>query len=151
MTTIAIVRYSWLRLEGYGLIASALGYGILAQLPPAYFALALLYLDLEEYFIAMGGTILGGGIILGTISCSIAEDWNDSTIPTLKRVTTTSLIFSSIFLIGFFLFFLVEPIFPTDFRNLHPTQRYFSAIALGLALVGVITFVIYKTRSIFKH
>ncbi|UCE13050.1 MAG: hypothetical protein JSV04_12765 [Candidatus Heimdallarchaeota archaeon] len=151
MTTIALVRYSWLRLEGLGLIFTALGYGILTQLPPAYFALALLYLDLEEYFIAMAGTILGGGIILGTLSCSLAEDWNESIIPNLRRITTTSFIFSSIFLIGFFLFFLTEPIFPTDFRNLHPTQRYFSAIGLGLALVGVTTFVIYKTRSIFKQ
>ncbi len=144
------VQFSWSRLEGLGLIAAALGWGFLAQLPPTYFTLTLLYFNLETYFIAMGGTLLGTSIILATISCSLTEDWNDSTIPNLKSVTTSSLFLTSIFISGFFLFFLVEPFFPPDFKDMVPTQRYFSAMTLALTLVGVATFIVYRIKNLFN-
>ncbi len=144
------VQFSWSRLEGLGLIAAALGWGFLAQLPPTYFTLTLLYFNLETYFIAMGGTVLGTSIILATISCSLAEDWNDSTIPNLKSVTTSSLFLTSILISGFFLFFLVEPLFPPEFKDLVPSQRYFSAMTLALTLVGVATFIVYRAKNLFN-
>ena len=144
------VQFSWSRLEGLGLIAAALGWGFLAQLPPTYFTLTLLYFNLETYFIAMCGTLLGTSIILATISCSLTEDWNDSTIPNLKSVTTSSLFLTSIFISGFFLFFLVEPFFPPDFKDMVPTQRYFSAMTLALTLVGVATFIVYRIKNLFN-
>ncbi len=147
MTT--VVQFSWSRLEGLGLITVALGWGFLAQLPPIFFTLTLLHFSLEKYFIAMTGTILGTSIILATLSCSLAEDWDDLTFPTVRNVTTSSLSLIFIFLCGFFLFFLLEPIFPSEFTNLDSTQRYFSAMALALSLVGIFTFMVYKAKSFF--
>ncbi|MHA2243335.1 MAG: hypothetical protein ACXADY_00035 [Candidatus Hodarchaeales archaeon] len=149
MTT--AVQFSWSRLEGLGLIVVALGWGFLAQLPQTYFTLTLLYLDLETYFIAIGGTVLGTSIILATISCSLAEDWNDSTLPNLKSVTTSSFLLTLILISGFFLFFFVEPFFPPEFKDLVPTQRYFSAMTLALTLVGVTTIIVYKTKNLFNN
>lgn len=144
-------QFSWSRLEGLGLIAAALGCGFLAQLPPTYFALSLLYLNLETFFIALIGTLLGSCIILATISCSLAEDWNDFIEPNLKNVTTFSFFFTLVYIGGFFLFFLFEPIFPPEFTNLVPSQRYFSAIALALTSVGIITFLTYKFKKFFQE
>ncbi|UCG03700.1 MAG: hypothetical protein JSW11_06875 [Candidatus Heimdallarchaeota archaeon] len=147
----AIVQFSWSRLEGLGLIAAALGWGLLAQFPPTFFTLTLLTIDFEQYFLAIIGTIFGSSVILATIACSLAEDWNDSTTPTLKSVTTSSLILFIIFICGFFIFFLIEPLFPPDFSNLDPTQRYFSAMTLALTLIGVATFIIYKSKGFFTE
>ena len=144
-------QFSWSRLEGLGLIAAALGCGFLAQLPPTYFALSLLYLNLETFFIALIGTLLGTCIILATISCSLAEDWNDLIVPNLKNVITFSFFFTLVYIGGFFLFFFIEPIFPPEFTNLVPSQRYFSAIALALTSVGIITFLTYKFKKFFQE
>ncbi|MFW9905746.1 MAG: hypothetical protein ACFFFH_15540 [Candidatus Thorarchaeota archaeon] len=149
MTT--VVQFSWSRLEGLGLIAVALGWGFLAQFPPVFFTLTLLGIDLETYFLPICGTIFGSSVILATIACSLAEDWKENNIPTLKSVSTTSFILLIIFHFGFFLFFLLEPFFPPDFSNLDPTQRYFSAMALALILIGVITFIIYKSKNFFTE
>ncbi|MFX1285272.1 MAG: hypothetical protein ACFFB5_16590 [Promethearchaeota archaeon] len=146
---VTVVQFSWSRLEGLGLIAVALGLGFLAQLPPVFFTFALLYLDIEKYSIAMIGTTLGTTIILATISCSLAEDWDDTTVPNLKSVTTSSLSLIFIFIFGFFLFFLLEPFFPPEFADLDPTQRYFSAMALALTLDGLFTVMVYKAKTIF--
>jgi hypothetical protein len=149
MTT--VVQFSWSRLEGLGLIAVALGWGFFAQFPPTFFALTLLAINLETYFLAICGTIFGSSVILATIACSLAEDWNENNIPTLKSVTTTSFILLLFFLFGFFLFFLSEPLFPPDFSNLDPTQRYFSAMAVALILIGVVTFIVYRTKNFFTE
>lgn len=144
-------QFSWSRLEGLGLISAALGCGFLAQLPPTYFTLSLLYLNLETYFIALIGTLIGTSIILATISCSLAEDWDDFNIPNLKNVITFSFFFALVYIGGFFLFYILEPIFPPEFTNLVPSQRYFSAIALALTSVGVITFLIYIFKKFFQE
>ena len=147
----AVVQFSWSRLEGLGLIAIALGWGFLAQFPPTFFALTLLTINLETYLLAVCGIVFGSSVILATIACSLAEDWNENDTPTLKSVTTFSFILLLIFLIGFFLFFLLEPFFPPDFSNLDPTQRYFSAMTLALILIGVVTFIIYKAKNFFTE
>ena len=147
----AAVQFSWSRLEGLGLIATALGWGLFAQFPPTFFALTLLTINLEQYFLAICGTIFGSCVILATLACSLAEDWRDLAIPTMKSVTTTSIILLLIFICGFFIFFIVEPFFPPDFTNLDPMQRYFSAMALALILIGVVTFTIYKTKNFFTE
>ncbi|MFX0183976.1 MAG: hypothetical protein ACFE95_12910 [Candidatus Hodarchaeota archaeon] len=147
MTT--VVQFSWRRWEGLGLITAALGLGLAAQIPPVFFALALLYFDLEKYALAMIGTVLGASIILATISCSIAEDWNPSDIPTLKTVITSACLFVLVFLCGFFVFFVMQPFFPPEFTELDPTQRYFSAMTLALSLVGLFTAFIYKSKGFF--
>lgn len=146
----AIVQFSWRRLEGLGLIVVALGIGLFAQIPPIFFALALLYFDLEKYLLAMTGTVLGASIILAAISCSIAEDWISSDIPTLKTVITSAILFVLIFLSGFFIFFALQPFFPPEFTELDATQRYFSAMALALSLVGISTAIIYKSKRFFE-
>lgn len=147
----AVVQFSWLRLEGLGLIAVALGWAFITQLPIIFFALTFLVINLEVYFLAICGTFFGSSVILATIGCSLAEDWNETTIPTLKSVTTSSLILSMIFIIGFIVFFLLEPFFPPDFSNLDPTQRYYSAMTLALILIGVATFIIYKTKNFLNN
>lgn len=147
----AVVQFSWSRLEGLGLIAAALGWGFLIQFPPTFFTLTLLTINLEQYFLAICGTIFGSSVIHATLACSLAEDWNDPAIPTLKNVTTFSLILSLIFVCGFFFFFLLEPLFPPEFTNLDPLQRYFSAMGLALILIGVATFIIYRTKSLFTE
>lgn len=148
MTT--VVQFSWTRLEGLGLILSALGWGLLAQLPVLFWALTLLYVDFDKYLIAIIGTTAGISIILTVFSCSLVEDWNKSIIPDFKRVISTSLFYAFLFLIGFFMFFFFEPIFPSDFSNLESAQRYFSATAVGLILVVTVTILIYKVRSYFQ-
>lgn len=149
MTT--AITFSWLRLEGLGLITVALGLGLSVQLPAVYFALILLFLNLDQYFIALSGTIIGVSVILATISCSISEDWHDSDIPTIHKVISWSTFFSFIYLVGFFLFFILETYFPPEYRNLVPEQRYLSAITLALILIGISSFVIYKTKHFFKE
>ncbi|MFX1517026.1 MAG: hypothetical protein ACFFC6_12050 [Promethearchaeota archaeon] len=147
----AVVQFSWSRLEGLGLIAVALGWAIIAQFPLTFFALTFLAINIEVYLIAIMGTIFGSSIILATIACSLAEDWNETVIPNLKSVTTSSLILLIIFLAGFFVFFLLEPFFPPEFTNLDPTQRYYSAMAIALTLIGVATFIIYKVKNFFAE
>jgi len=148
MTT--VVQFSWTRLEGLGLILSALGWGLLAQLPGLFWALTLLYVDFDKYLIAIIGTTAGISIILTVFSCSLVEDWNNSIIPDFKRVISASLFYAFLFLIGFFMFFFFEPIFPSNFSNLGSAQRYFSATAVGLVLVVTATVLIYKAKSYFQ-
>lgn len=148
MTT--VVQFSWTRLEGLGLILSALGWGLLAQLPGLFWALTLLYVDFDKYLIAIIGTTAGISIILTVFSCSLVEDWNKSITPDFKKVISASLFYAFLFLIGFFMFFFFEPIFPSDFSNLESAQRYFSATAVGLVLVVTATVLIYKARSYFQ-
>jgi hypothetical protein len=145
----AVVQFSWNRLEGVGLITVALGIGVLAQIPPVFFSLVLLYLNLQKFLIAMIGMVVGTSIILASISCSIAEDWLSPDIPTLKSVMSSTILTVLIFLFGFFIFFVLQPLFPPEFTDLDAAQRYFSAMALGLSLVGIFTVVVYKGRSFF--
>ncbi|MFX0084163.1 MAG: hypothetical protein ACFFAU_00700 [Candidatus Hodarchaeota archaeon] len=144
------VQFSWLRLEGIGLIISAFGWALITQLPVLFWALALLYIDISNFLIAIIGITLGMGIILATLSCSLTEDWNTSIAPDFKRVITASLFYSFLFLLGFFLFFLFEPIFPSEFSNLGSAQRYFSAITVGLGLAGIVTVLIHKVKDFFR-
>jgi len=111
--------------------------------------MVLLFLNLELYYIALTGTAIGSSVILTAISCSTAEDWFPSEVPSLKTVAETSILFAIIFIIGFFCFFALETIFPPEISELDPTQRYFSAMALALLLVGLITALIYRARSYF--
>ncbi|MFX0052573.1 MAG: hypothetical protein ACFFAJ_01750 [Candidatus Hodarchaeota archaeon] len=145
----AVVQFSWNRLEGVGLIAVALGIGLIAQIPPVFFSLALLYLNLQKFLIALIGMVLGASIILAAISCSIAEDWISPDIPTLKSVMSSAILTVLIFLFGFFIFFVLQPLFPPEFTDLDAAQRYFSAMTLGLSLVGILTVLVYKGKSFF--
>ena len=147
----AVVQFSWLRLEGLGLIAVALGWAFIAQFPLIFFALTFLVINLEVYFLAIFGTFFGSSVILAAIACSLAEDWNESSIPTLKSVTTSSLILLIVYIIGFFVFFLLEPFFPPDFSELDPTQRYYSAMTIALILIGAATFIIYRTKNFLNE
>ena len=144
------VQFSWSRLEGIGLIISALGWAFATQIPVLFWALTLLYIDINEYLIAIMGTTTGMSIILTTLSCSLTEDWNESVAPDFKRVVSTSLFYSFLYLFGFFLFFLFEPVFPSEISNLGSAQRYFSAIIVGLGLVGIVTVLIHKVKDFFR-
>ena len=145
-----ITKFSWTRLEGIGLIVTAMGIVLLSQLPPTYFAFMLLNFDFDIHFIAMIGTILGTTIIITSISCSLTEDWDNTSFPSLRSTVNTTLILTFIFLFGFFIFFVLQPSFPAEFRELDSNQRYLSAYATGLTLVSIITFVIYKFKSYFS-
>jgi hypothetical protein len=100
---------------------------------------------------AMLGTVIGSSIILSAISCSTAEDWFPSKVPSLKTVATTSVFFAIVFIIGFFCFFALETFFPPEISDLNPTQRYFSAMVLALLLVGLVTVLINRARNYFAN
>jgi hypothetical protein len=148
-----VVQFSWSRLDGIGLILAAFGLTLVAQIPLTLFALILLNFELETYFIAMTGTILGGSIVLTTIVCTISEDWwiqPSATPPTLQRVLTLTIVFILIFLGGFLLFFIVEPSFPPEIRALSAFQRFFSAYFSALILIGVLILGVNRIRQFFS-
>ena len=145
-----ISQFSWTRLEGIGLIITALGITLLSQLPPTYFAFMLLDFDFDVHFLAMIGTILGTTIIITSIACSLTEDWDESRLPSLKTTINASLTVTLIFLVGFFIFFIMQSNFPAEFQNLDSSQRYLSAYVTGLTLVAIITTAFYKLRAYFS-
>ncbi len=145
-----ISNFSWTRLEGIGLIITAVGITLLSQLPPTYFAFMLLNFDFDIHYLAMVGTIIGSTIIIVSISCSLTEDWDNSRLPSLRSTVNASLIVALIFLIGFFIFFILQPSFPLEIRDLDSNQRYLTAYVTGLMLVGLITIAFYKFRSYFS-
>ncbi len=157
MTT--VTPFSWLRIEGIGLIITALGWGLLTQIPILFWVFTLLYLDINVFLATIFGTTISVSIILATLSCSLAEDWNEVNQPDMKKVMTTSLFYNLFFLLGFFMFFLLETFFineflletfPLDFIDLNSEQRYLSAIAFGLVLPALGTFAIYKFSNFFR-
>jgi len=79
-----ISNFSWTRLEGIGLIITAVGITLLSQLPPTYFAFMLLNFDFDIHYLAMIGTIIGSTIFIVSISCSLTEDWDNSRLPSLR-------------------------------------------------------------------
>ena len=145
-----ISQFSWTRLEGIGLIITALGITLLSQLPPTYFALMLLNFDFDIHFLAMIGTIIGSTIIITSIACSLTEDWDESRLPSLRTTVNASLITSLIFLFGFFVFFILQANFPEEIQNLDSSQRYLSAYGTGLTLIAIITIAFYKLRAYFS-
>ncbi len=145
-----ISNFSWTRLEGIGLILTAIGIALLSHFPPTYFAFMLLNFDFDIHFLAMIGTIIGSTIIIVSIACSLTEDWDKSRLPSLRSTVNASLIVTVIFLFGFFSFFILQPNFPLEIRNLDSNQRYLSAYATGLTLVSIITIAFYKLRSYFS-
>ena len=145
-----ISNFSRTRLEGIGLIITAVGITLLSQLPPTYFAFMLLNFDFDIHYLAMIGTIIGSTIFIVSISCSLTEDWDNSRLPSLRSTVNASLIVALIFLFGFFIFFILQPSFPLEIRDLDSNQRYLTAYAIGLTLVGLITIAFYKFRSYFS-
>jgi hypothetical protein len=143
-------QFSWTRLEGIGLIITALGITLLSQLPPTYFAFMVLNFDFDIYFLAMIGTILGSTIIITSVACSLTEDWDDTQLPSLRTTVNLSLTVTIIFLFGFFIFFILQSNFPAEIQNLDSSQRYLSAYATGLTLLAIITIAFYKLRSYFS-
>ncbi len=143
-------NFSWTRLEGIGLIFTALGITLLSQLPPTYFAFMVLNFDFDIYFLAMIGTIIGSTIIITSIACSLTEDWDETHLPSLRTTVNFSLTVTTIFLFGFFIFFIMQSNFPAEIQNLDSSQRYLSAYATGLTLLAIITIAFYKLRSYFS-
>lgn len=143
-------QFSWTRLEGIGLIITALGITLLSQLPPTYFAFMVLNFDFDIYFLAMIGTILGSTIIITSVACSLTEDWDDTQLPSLRTTVNLSLTVTIIFLFGFFIFFILQSNFPAEIQNLDSSQRYLSAYATGLTLLAIITIAFYKLRPYFS-
>ncbi len=143
--------FSWTRLEGIGLITTALGIAFLFQLPSIFFSFLLLQFDINTYFISMIGVVVGTSIILTALSCSLSEDWNELETPTLQYIVSSSLIIASIFIIGFFTFFiLLQPNFPPEISELSANQRYLSAHFTGLTFVAIFIAFFYKVRVYFK-
>ena len=150
MTTVS--QFSWTRLEGIGLIATALGIAFLFQLPSIFFSFLLLQFDINTHVISMIGVVVGLSIILTSFSCSLSEDWNEFETPTLQFVVTSSLIISSIFVIGFFTFFVfLQPNLPPEILELSSNQRYLSAQFTGLIFVAIYIIYFYKVRGYFKR
>lgn len=157
MTT--VTPYSWLQIEGIGLLITSLAWGLLTQIPILFWVFTLLYLDINTFLVAIFGTTIGVSIILTTLSCSLAEDWNEENQPDMKNIVTASLFYNLLFLLGFFMFFLLETYFineflsktfPLEFIGLNSEQRYLSAISFGLGLPALVTFAIYKIRNFFR-
>ncbi|NHJ02742.1 MAG: hypothetical protein EAX86_11440 [Candidatus Heimdallarchaeota archaeon] len=151
MTT--AVQFDWRRIEGKGLILASLGWSLLAQIPVVFWGIILLNLDLNEYFIGVIGTIIGVVIILATLSCTLAEDWDPFQIPTLKKVVSFSSIYILLYLVTFFGFFIIiEDLIPLGFigGGLNPEQRYFGAIFLALTIIAIVTFSYYKLKQFLR-
>ncbi|MHA1978321.1 MAG: hypothetical protein ACW98F_14455 [Candidatus Hodarchaeales archaeon] len=149
MSTIS--HFSWTRIEGLGLIFTSLGIALLSQIPTTYFALYWLEFDLELYFLTMGGVIFGTIILLTAISCSLTEDLDKSISPTIRSITNMSLILTFLFVLGFFIFFVLQPNFPPEMRDLDTNQRYLAAYTTGLSLIAVLMFIFYKGRAYFSR
>lgn len=149
MSTISL--FSWTRMEGIGLILSSLGIALISQIPPTFFAFQLLEFDLELYFLTIAGVILGTVIFLTAVSCSLTEDWDKSTSPTLKSVITTSFLITFLFTLGFFIFFVLQPSFPPELRVLDTNQRYLAAYTTGLSLIIILLALFYKGRAFFSR
>lgn len=149
MSTIS--HFSWTRMEGIGLILTSLGIALISQIPPTFFTLNLLEFDLEAYFLTMVGVIVGTIILLTAISCSLTEDWDDSKSPTLNTILNFSLIITFLFILGFFIFFVLQPSFPPEIRNLETNQRYLAAYTTGLSLIAILLVIFYKGRAFFNR
>ncbi len=149
MSTIS--RFSWTRMEGVGLILSSLGIALISQIPPTFFTLYSLEFNLEEYFLTMAGVIFGTIILISAISCSVTEDWDNSRSPTLKSIVNSSLIYSFLFILGFFVFFILQSNFPPEMRELNTNQRYLAAYTTSLSLIGILTAIFYRGRAFFSR
>ncbi|MHA2107528.1 MAG: hypothetical protein ACW99R_07500 [Candidatus Hodarchaeales archaeon] len=149
MSTIS--NFSWTRMEGIGLILTALGIAIISQIPSTFFVLYWLEFDLDSYLLTMTGVVLGTTILLTTISCSLTEDWDKSKFPTLKTIINTSLILTFLSIFGFFIFFVLQPSFPPEMRELDINQRYLAAQVLGLTLIAILMVIFYKGRAFFSR
>ncbi len=149
MSTIS--SFSWTRMEGIGLILTALGIAIISQIPSTFFVLYWLEFDLDSYLLTMTGVVLGTTILLTTISCSLTEDWDKSKYPTLKTIINTSFILTFLFIFGFFIFFVLQPSFPPEMRELDINQRYLAAQLLGLTLIAILMVIFYKGRAFFSR
>ena len=146
----SVTQFSWRRLEGIGLILAAIGIALLSQLPSTFFAFLLLHFDFENNVISMIGIIFGTTLILAAISCSLSEDYYPTVAPSLKSIFNSSFIISLLFIVGFFVFFILQPNLPPEIRTLTPNQRYFTANFSGLALVTIFTIIFYRGRTYFK-
>jgi len=144
------VQFSWIRLEGLGLIIVSLGISFFIQIPLVYFSLVNLNYDPVANFFALTGTIIGVSIILTSLACSIAEDWDTNVLPSYKRVTTTSIILTILHFIGYFVFFMLQPFFPLEFQGFDPQQQFLIATTLGLSLIALFTLTIYKGKNFFR-
>jgi hypothetical protein len=138
-------------MEGIGLILTALGIAIISQIPSTFFVLYWLEFDLDSYLLTMTGVVLGTTILLTTISCSLTEDWDKSKFPTLKTIINTSLILTFLSIFGFFIFFVLQPSFPPEMRELDINQRYLAAQVLGLTLIAILMVIFYKGRAFFSR
>ncbi len=149
MSTIS--KFSWKRTEGIGLIVSSLGIALILQIPPTFFTLHLLEFNLEIDFLIMIGVIFGTMILISAISCSLTEDWDNKKSPTLRSTVTVSFLLSIIFIAGFFVFFVLQPNFPPEMRDLETNQRYLAAYTTGLSLIGILVVIFYKGRAFFSR
>ena len=147
-----ITQFSWTRMEGIGLIATALGIAFLFQLPVLFFNFLLLQFDLNSYLFTLVGVVLGTSIILTAISCSLSEDWDTSKAPTLQYTVSSSLVIVLLFITGFFFFImLLQPNLPLDIREMSTNQRFLTGYATGLIFVAVFVAFFYKGREFFKR
>ena len=149
MSTIS--NFSWTRKEGIGLILTALGIALVSQIPPTYFTLFWLEFDLERYFLTMVGVIIGSIILLAAISCSLTEDWDNSISPTIRSIANSSFILTFLFIFGFFIFFVLQPNFPPEMRELDANQRYLAAYTTGLSLIAIVLVIFYKGRAFISR
>ena len=146
-----ITQFSWTRMEGIGLIATALGIAFLFQLPVIFFNFLLLQYDINTQYITLVGVVLGTSIILAVISCSLSEDWNSLKAPNLQYTVSTSLILASLFIFGFFFFImLLQPNLPPDIREMSTNQRFLVGYTTGLSFVAIFVVIFYKGRDFLK-
>jgi hypothetical protein len=71
--------------------------------------------------------------------------------PTIRSITNMSLILTFLFVLGFFIFFVLQPNFPPEMRDLDTNQRYLAAYTTGLSLIAVLMFIFYKGRAYFSR
>lgn len=137
------------KVELIGISSIVLGWELLVHLPILFFSLELIQVNLSDFSLGFIVSLFGSIVILSTLIVSFPEDWKEGLNLTQKDYILSTIFFSVILLIGFFGFFLIEPIMFADFIPLQSQQRFLGALSFGIifSLLGYFTPV--KLRDIF--
>jgi len=144
------IQTSHNKVELLGLSSIVIGWEILVHLPVIFFSLELIQLNLSDFYLGFLVSLFGSIIILSTLIVSFPEDWKIGPEITERNYIFSTIYFSAIFIIGFFGFFLIEPIMFRDFLPLEPQQRFLGSLFLGLLISGIGYYSPVKFREIFN-
>jgi len=137
------------KVELIGISSIVFGWEILVHLPVIFFSLELIQINLSEFSFGFLVSIFGSIVILSTLTVSFPDDWKKSRELSQKDHIISTIYFSAIFLIGFFGFFLIEPIMFADFIPLESQQRFLGALCSGILTSLLGYYIPVKARDLF--